>query len=335
MPNRFYTRVPSLTNGTVADANDVEAKLARVESGFDQVEQEMDQAIRCVHADLAGPLTINVDAAARADQLLAFSADGQAIVLYPVLNLQQAQQAASDAQASADAAAVSEANAATSEANAAASASAAATSEANAAASASAAASSAADAQAAASGKMDKLASSTTGFLLTLDGSGNAGGQLDPAQFQPADPDIPTQAATTAEMQAGTQTALRSMSPKNVADAIAARAPSTWDFESAEIQFTGAAGAQKISAAHGLGVIPKRLEAVARCLTASEGFSPGDEVSIVNGNAQNGSIQVYADAVNIYGLIYNQNYWWTVLKDGTSTAYMTAANWAVVLRAKK
>ena len=184
--------------------------------------------------------------------------------------------------------------------------------------------------------KTDKVAGAAAGNLAALDASGNlTDSTYSPSDFQPADPDIPTVAATTAEMQAGIETALRSMSPKNVADAIAAQAPATWDFESSPIPFTGASGAQKISAAHGLGVTPKKLEAVVRCLTASEGFSPGDEVSIVNGNSQNGSIQLYADSTNVYGLIYNQNYWWTVLKDGSSTSYFTSANWAVVLRAKK
>ena len=119
--------------------------------------------------------------------------------------------------------------------------------------------------------KTDKVAGAAAGNLAALDASGNlTDSTYSPSDFQPADPDIPTVAATTAEMQAGIETALRSMSPKNVADAIAAQAPATWDFESSPIPFTGASGAQKISAAHGLGVTPKKLEAVVRCLTASE-----------------------------------------------------------------
>lgn len=92
-----------------------------------------------------------------------------------LINVDSPGAAAASAQASADAAATSEANAADSAASAADS--------------AASAANSADDAAAYAAAlnpdsKMDKLASSTAGNILTLDGSGNASGELDPTTLQ-------------------------------------------------------------------------------------------------------------------------------------------------------
>jgi len=45
MANRYYTRSQSLINGAIADADDVESKFARVESGFDLVERDIDRVL--------------------------------------------------------------------------------------------------------------------------------------------------------------------------------------------------------------------------------------------------------------------------------------------------
>lgn len=62
----------------------------------------------------------------------------------------------------------------------------------------------------------------------TLDGTQLATIQADINSKQPLDADIPTVAASQAEMETGTETALRSMSPLRVAQAIAALAASTF-----------------------------------------------------------------------------------------------------------
>lgn len=61
------------------------------------------------------------------------------------------------------------------------------------------------------------------GKVLSTDGSAASWTALD---YQPADPDIPTVSASQAEMEAGTETALRSMSPLRVKQAITALASS-------------------------------------------------------------------------------------------------------------
>jgi len=183
--------------------------------------------------------------------------------------------------------------------------------------------------------KADKVSGATAGNFAALDSSGNlADSGKAPADFQPADPDIPTQAATTAEMQAGTETALRSMSPKNVADAIAAQAPTTWDFESAEIAFPAAAGTVA-STPHGLGAVPTSWQVVIRCKVPDRGYSIGDEVDFTRTVPASGHyVASWVNATEI-GIARGSSNIYLTAKDGSSTANLTPSSWVVVFRAKK
>ena len=191
------------------------------------------------------------------------------------------------------------------------------------------------DSKASDAAKADKVSGATAGNLAALDGSGNlTDSTYSPSSFQPADPDIPTQAATTAEMQAGTETALRSMSPKNVAEAIAAQAPSTWDFESAEIAFPAAAGTVA-SAPHGLGVVPTSWQVVIRCKVSDRGYNVGDEVDFTRTVPASGHyVASWVNATEI-GIARGSSNIYLTAKDGSSTANLTPSSWVVVFRAKK
>ena len=85
------------------------------------------------------------------------------------------------------------------------------------------------------------------------------------------------------------------------------------------------------SAAHGLGAIPKLIQAVLRCTTAEHGYSIDDEV-LVSSYYETSSIgtTVAADATTIY-MIYTASL--RVFNKSTAAAAgITTANWDVVLK---
>lgn len=105
-------------------------------------------------------------------------------------------------------------------------------------------------------------------------------------------------------------------------------------FESAEITYAGDASGSA-AAAHGLGAIPKKWEALIRCKTAEFNYSVGDEV-LMGGSTANGNPPLVstADATNI-------TVSWQDVRSisnkttGVGTGALTNANWKWVLRAWK
>ena len=77
MANSFWNFVSQFTAGTLAKAEDVNTNFSGVEAGFDAVETETDQAIKVTNA--AGVTDVVLNAAARANKLLAFDASGDVI----------------------------------------------------------------------------------------------------------------------------------------------------------------------------------------------------------------------------------------------------------------
>lgn len=104
-------------------------------------------------------------------------------------------------------------------------------------------------------------------------------------------------------------------------------------FESAEISFVSSPS-NVISAAHGLGTVPKKVQAVLRCINPEYGYSAGDEVEVT----QNGYYNWFyyftsADATNVTWIMGGTVY--VARKDnaGLSGITVTPANWRLVLRA--
>ena len=77
MANSFWNFVSQFTAGTLAKAEDVNTNFSGVAAGFDAVETGTDQAIKVTNA--AGVTDVVVNAAARANKLLAFDASGDII----------------------------------------------------------------------------------------------------------------------------------------------------------------------------------------------------------------------------------------------------------------
>ena len=108
-----------------------------------------------------------------------------------------------------------------------------------------------------------------------------------------------TAIASQAEAEAGTATD-KLMTPERTKQAIEALSPS-WEFESAGT----AAGSIVTNIAHGLGATPKQVSVVLRCVSASFGYSVGDEVYVqsaiytAGSRPENFGITYSANATNI------------------------------------
>lgn len=74
MSNSFWNFLTALVPGTLARAEDVNSNLAGIEDGFDSVETITDQAIKVTSSP--GTVAIVLNAAARANKLLEFDANG-------------------------------------------------------------------------------------------------------------------------------------------------------------------------------------------------------------------------------------------------------------------
>ena len=108
-----------------------------------------------------------------------------------------------------------------------------------------------------------------------------------------------TAIASQAEAEAGTATD-KLMTPERTKQAIEALSPA-WEFESAET----AAGSIITNVAHGLGATPKQVSVVLKCVSASFGYSVGDEVYVqsaiytAGGRPENFGITYSANATNV------------------------------------
>lgn len=74
MANRFWNFVTSLVPGTLARAEDVNTNLSGIQTGNDAIESELDRSIQITNAP--GTTQINLNAAARANLVIAFDASG-------------------------------------------------------------------------------------------------------------------------------------------------------------------------------------------------------------------------------------------------------------------
>ena len=143
-----------------------------------------------------------------------------------------------------------------------------------------------------------------------------------------------------ATWEAGTGTTETVVSPAKVKAAIEALAPASFpapDYESAELTVNNGAGG---ALAHGLGVIPSLIKVVAVCKTGEDGYTAGMEVDISNtqptwtsGTPYSVGVVVAADATNIT-YIQGATQAFGVLNLSTgSNAFITEANWPLVIRA--
>lgn len=105
-------------------------------------------------------------------------------------------------------------------------------------------------------------------------------------------------------------------------------------FESAQIALPVSA---VVSAAHGFGQKPKRMQLVLVCVTAEAGYAIGDEIDITSGAFTTSGAQGTSnssDATNIYlaagGITYA-----AFNRSTTSYVGLTAANWRIVMRGWK
>lgn len=104
----------------------------------------------------------------------------------------------------------------------------------------------------------------------------------------------------------------------------------TPDFESGWIAFQGSVKPYGYKAAHGLGVVPSRIKAIARCNTAENGYSVGDIVEI--NSDWTTIVGLYADATDVMFICYYTTQIALIpLKDGSNYAKLTPANWDVKL----
>ncbi|MEO5342222.1 MAG: hypothetical protein H7842_02590, partial [Gammaproteobacteria bacterium SHHR-1] len=80
MSNRYYNKVVTAVDGQTASAADLEDSKTNIQTGFDLVEAELDDAIRLESSVSAGfDPEISEDAATRAGKLIGFTSDGQGV----------------------------------------------------------------------------------------------------------------------------------------------------------------------------------------------------------------------------------------------------------------
>lgn len=109
-------------------------------------------------------------------------------------------------------------------------------------------------------------------------------------------------------------------------------------FESAEVAL---ATSTKLSAAHGLGAVPRKFEVVYRCTTADAGYSVNDEVSFASiwngGGASLVAEPIFSCGVDATEVFATQSIGHAVLdKSGLGTGVtMTISRWKLVFRAWK
>lgn len=124
----------------------------------------------------------------------------------------------------------------------------------------------------------------------------------------------PTVTALQAEMEAGAEAALRSMSPLLVAQAIAALATGRLTAGTPAVQNPYALSAT-VTQAHGLGVEPWGYKYIFECLSAELGFSVGDKVVL-----SPGAVETLSDATNTVLIVSSSVIWLT-----NKTTYVAAA----------
>ena len=140
-------------------------------------------------------------------------------------------------------------------------------------------------------------------------------------------------AASQAEMEAGTETAIRRMSPLRVAQAIAALAAGFEPAVSGDLEADHAVSTQ-VSFAHGLGAVPTVVKAFLRYSNGSlsdAGYSDGDwyDLTSVTHSSAVVSSGIWADDTNVY---FNHNT--TLRVSAKSSGAMTTINparWSIVL----
>ncbi|MEW6775039.1 MAG: DUF2793 domain-containing protein [Bdellovibrionota bacterium] len=103
-------------------------------------------------------------------------------------------------------------------------------------------------------------------------------------------------------------------------------------FESAQITLTAAAAIGPT--AHNLGVQPKRLWGVLKCITGEHGYSAGDEIEFPwRGDAANMGLTLKADATNYSGRFGSATNVITVIDGSGLTQNITLASWKLLVRA--
>jgi hypothetical protein len=140
--------------------------------------------------------------------------------------------------------------------------------------------------------------------------------------------------ASQAQAQAGTDNT-KLMTPLRVAEAIIAQAM-TPGFTSAE---TTLSRDGRWTLAHGLGVVPSRVQMNLRCNSADLNFSVNDVIFYYPGNYDINSgqgVQISADATNVYlGVYYVYARNKTTGTTSTAWAEITYANWRASVLAWK
>lgn len=106
------------------------------------------------------------------------------------------------------------------------------------------------------------------------------------------------------------------------ADGVSTTVALTDSFESSELSVLDVSGSDEVS--HGLGSVPKIFQVVLRCKTTDRGYAAGDEVIVTDHS-------VYSNST-VIGFTQNPNFSITN-KDGSTSGYITTANWKLVLRA--
>jgi hypothetical protein len=153
---------------------------------------------------------------------------------------------------------------------------------------------------------------------------------------QAYDADIPTVAASQVEMEAGTETTLRSMSPARVKQAIVALAPApavpTVEVATDTDRTYSLGGTFTFT--HGLSGVPQIIQAYMVCQTAELNYSIGDVVTVpwAGGNSGAYFVSGVVTSSNIVCRIGNSL---PALMDKTtgSSTVITAANWKIRLKA--
>lgn len=118
--------------------------------------------------------------------------------------------------------------------------------------------------------------------------------------------------------------------------------PWQWDFDSGNLALISGSVFGIVSAAHGLGSVPRAVRAVLVCTTADGAFSAGDEVDATcwynYGGGNHNACVVSCDATNVYARLtrVRSDADGTIL-DGTAgtVSTLTAGSWALKLQAKR
>ena len=248
MANKYYQNSRSFTPGSNADGNAVDDKFDAVTAGFDQVDPDIQRAIK-LPVGTVGDQVITQNAAGRVDKAVGFDQNGD-LTLHP-----NAGTSATNAANSAAAAATSETNAATSASNAA-------TSETNAANSATAASTSASNAAASeANAAASAAAASNSQTAAATSASNAATSESNAAASATAAANSQTAAANSAANAATSEGNAATSASNAATSASNAAASETNAANSATAAATSEANAAASEAAMDLGAIAATLVA--------------------------------------------------------------------------